>query len=201
MVKKIAKPVACIFLAAAMLVPAGSVTADTDFILDIVPGYILFSTNLDGTRVTDGKKIEEVDGYLSNMPILTGGLGVNKRSVFIDFTGGVGYLFNSSFNSLLYLVDVAGRFKLSNERMTIGPHLSLVYFQPTWDGDVDISLDNETGFIFGGSLTVGTRPFSFLASLDYVNASFGINSPDSRISQGDLDISGVAIQLGAILRF
>jgi hypothetical protein len=201
MVEQLAKTVACILLVAAILSPTGSASADTDFILDIVPGYILFSTDLDGAKVTDGKRVEEIDGYLSNMPILTGGLGINKEKMFIDLTGGLGYLFNSSFTSVMYLFDAAGRFKFSDDRMTVGPHFSLVYFQPSWDGDLDISLSNEAGFILGATLTVGTRPFSFLASLDYVNASLGVDAPDASVSQDDLDLSGIAIQLGLILRF
>jgi len=175
--------------------------AGADFVLNVTPGFFLFSSSADGARVSDGLRTDEVSGFISNIATITGGVGFDTRALFIDIVGGAGYLYNASFSGPVYLMDVAFRFKMPSEVLTLGPHFSYMVYNLDWDGNVNVSLAGDSGFIGGLGLTVGTKPFSFMASIDYVNAAFGVDASGGNIPNDDLDLSGLALQLGVIFRF
>ncbi len=188
----------CLFIVLSFM-PVKSM-AGVDFVLNVTPGFFLFSSSADGTRVSDGVRTDEVSGFISNIGTLSGGVGFDTRALFIDITGGVGYLYNASFSGPVYLMDVAFRFKMPSEVLTLGPHFSYMVYNLDWDGNVNVSLAGDSGFIGGLGLTVGTKPFSFIASIDYVSATLGVES-GSYSNNPDLDLSGLALQLGVIFRF
>ncbi|QTA85846.1 hypothetical protein [Desulfonema magnum] len=175
--------------------------AEVNLVVGITPGIFLYSPDAEGFRVSDGETIGEVEGYLSNLATLTAGVGINTPAVIIDLTGGLGYQYNNAFTSTLFLADAALRFKINREELTAGPHITIVKYDPSWDGDANISLSDDTGFIGGLGLTIGSKAFSISASLDYVSASFDVESPGISLNNEALDISGIAFQLGVILRF
>jgi len=175
--------------------------AENNLIVNFMPGIFLYSPDTDGFRVSDGEKIGEVSGYLSNKATLSAGVGFNMPDFFVDLTGGVGYLYNSAFTAKMVLADLAVRFKIRREELTAGPHLSVIKYSPEWEGDANVSLSDETGFMTGLSVTIGSKDFSIAASLDYLKASFDVEPPGISIDGGALDISGLAFQLGLILRF
>lgn len=183
-----------------ILTPTRS-SASMDVVLGVTPGFFLFSSSVDGARVSDGFRTDEVSGFISNMATLTGGVGFDTRALFIDMVGGVGYLYNASFTGPVYLMDVAFRFKMPSEVLTLGPHFSYMVYNLDWDGQANASLASNSGFVGGLGLTVGTKPFSFVASIDYVNASFGVDASSSSIQNDDLDLSGLGLQIGVIFRF
>ncbi|MFW6372543.1 MAG: hypothetical protein ACOC3W_02495 [Thermodesulfobacteriota bacterium] len=189
-----------IFLAAMVLFPASGF-AQAGLVVGVTPGIFLYSPDADGHEVSDGLKTEEIDGYLSNLATLNAGIAWDAKMFYLDLTGGVGYLYNSTFTSFVYMGDLALRFKLPTEVMTLGPHVSLLEFQPDWDGDADVSLADTTGYVAGLAFTVGTKPFSFAASIDYVDASFEVESDRLPVTNADLDLSGLAVQVGVLFRF
>ncbi len=188
----------CLFIVLGFM-PVKSI-AGVDFVFNVTPGFFLFSSSADGTRVSDGVRTDEVSGFISNVATLSGGVGFDTRALFIDCVGGVGYLYNASFSGPVYLMDVAFRFKMPSEVLTLGPHFSYIMYSLDWDGNVNVSLSENSGFVGGLGMTVGTKPFSFVASIDYVNASFGVES-SSYLNNADLDLSGLAFQVGVIFRF
>jgi len=182
-----------------ILLPASGF-AETNLILSFTPGIFLYSPDADGFQVSDGVKTGEVEGYFSNKATLNIGVGFDTPELFVDLTGGIGYLYNSAFTAKMAMADLAFRFKIRREELTAGPHISIIKYSPDWDGDADVSLSDDTGIISGLSMTMGSKAFSIMASLDYVKASFDVEKGVS-LNGNDLDISGFAIQLGVLLRF
>ncbi len=189
----------CIALFVTMI-PA-SVFAEANLIVGVTPGIFLYSPDAEEFRVSDGEKIGEVDGYFSNKATLSLGVGFNTPVLFVDLTGGVGYLYNSAFTSTMLMADLALRFKIKREELTAGPHITIVRYDPDWDGDANISLSDDTGIMTGLAVTMGSKAFSVAASLDYVKASFDVESPGVSLNGDGLDISGIAFQIGILLRF
>ncbi|OQX22583.1 MAG: hypothetical protein BWK80_30070 [Desulfobacteraceae bacterium IS3] len=175
--------------------------AGTDFVLNLSPGFILYSPDAEGFKVSDGWKTEETEGYISNTAILGAGVGFETPDLFFDMTGGVGYLWSSSVKAKLVMMDFACRFKLHRDEMTLGPHLSIMKYKPDWGGDTDISLGDDTAVSGGLSFTIGSKPFSIMAALDYISLSFDVESPGIAIDGGSLDLSGIALQIGLLFRF
>lgn len=175
------------------------------FVFDLQPGAILISSKADGFQASRSSffsfQTETIDGAVSFIPNARIGLGVDAGVVNLDFTGGVGYLWNNAFSAPLARGDVAARFKLG-EAITLGPHAGLVFFgEPKWSGDAQLEFSSTTGFMGGLDFTAGKK-VSFLASIDYANAKFDV-TPQAGwvVNSRTLDMSGVAIQLGIVGRF
>jgi len=179
--------------------------AGANFIFDLKPGSILFSPDIDGFRVSRTSGSDTVSGSGSWMPTLKAGMRIDNPALNIDLTGGVGFLVNGAFHSYMYLADLALLFKIS-KHATIGPHVSVIKFDPKWDGSLsdssDVNLSEETAFMPGLCFTVGGKTASFSASIDYINTSFDVTTYNGWVSNNDsIDLSGFAIQLGVLFSF
>jgi len=179
--------------------------AGANFIFDLKPGSILFSPDIDGFRVSRTSGSDTVSGSGSWMPTLKAGMRIDNPALNIDLTGGFGFLVNGAFHSYMYLADLALRFKIS-KNATVGPHVSVIKFDPKWDGSLsdsnDVNLSEETAFMPGLCFTVGGKTASFSASIDYINTSFDVTTYNGWVSNYDsLDMAGFAIQLGVLFVF
>ena len=183
--------------------------AGMDFILDLKPASILFSPDVDGFRVSRTSSFlyesDTISGNGSLMPTLKAGIRIDTSALNIDLTGGLGLLYNGAFHSSMYLADLALRFKIS-KHATIGPHVSVIKFDPTWDGSgsdsSDVKLSEETSVMPGLCFTVGGKTASFSASIDYIDTSFDVTTHNGWVANdSSIDISGFAIQLGVLLSF
>ena len=68
----------------------------------------------------------------------------------------------------------------------------------------DVKLDSATGIMPGICFTAGSKKVSFSVSVDYLDADFDVETSGgwSVVGGGNtLDMSGVMIRLGVILRF
>jgi len=184
----------------ALMIPAKSF-ALANLIFNVTPGFFLYSPDAKGFRTSDGWKTDEISGYLSNIASVSAGVGVNTPVFFLDTTVGVGYMWSSSITSPVFLGDIAFRLKILRDEMTLGPHISFLFFRPDWDGITNITLSDETGVIGGLSFTIGTKAFSVLASLDYMHLAFKTEQPGISLNRNDLDMSGLVLQVGILMRF
>lgn len=86
--------------------------------------------------------------------------------------------------------------------MTLGPHIGLVRFAPHWSGGSDVELSGSTGLTGGLAFTAGSKVASFSLSLDYLDASFDVETSNGWVANNDtLDISGYALNMGVIFNF
>ncbi len=179
--------------------------AGADFILELKPASILFSPDADGFKVSRSSGSDTISGSGSWIPTLKAGMRIDTSALYIDLTGGVGLLYNDAFHSSMYLGDLALRFKIS-KHATIGPHVSVIKFDPKWNGSLsdsdDVKLSDETATMPGLCFTIGGKTTSFSASIDYIDASFDVTTHNGWIANDDsIDISGFAIQLGVLFSF
>ena len=204
-----------IILATAMdSVDMGSDNVGVDFILDILPAGMLISPDWEDFDLynVDGDYDFESTGFASWMPTIGAGIGVETPHAYIDATLGGGVLLNDVFISNMFLGDLACRFKLG-EHFTIGPHIGFARFsEPNWD-EVDIPTSDSSGIMGGLALTAGTERVSASLAIDYVDASFDIdldgdgafydssNHTEWIPNSDSVDMSGVAIRVGVLLRF
>lgn len=185
------------------------------FTMDFKPLSLLYSPEVENFKVVmfDSHDYgyyygeDDVVGSGSFFPSIKAGIGINTPVMYIDITGGLGYLFNGAFRSPMYIGDLALRFKLG-QHVTFGPHFGVVGFSPEWNGtgrssSDDVQLDSkELGFMGGLAFTAGGRVASFSMSIDYLNASFDVTTQNGWVANTDkLDISGYVLNLGVIFRF
>ena len=173
-----------------------------EFLLEVCPASFLISPEADDFEITSSLFIERVAEFTSWIPTARAGICFDTPAAKIDVTGGAGLLWNELFTAPMFLVDVAARFKL-RENVTLGPHFGIVNFsKPDWDGFSDVRLSDSTGVMAGLALTAGNHDVLFSLSVDYLEASFDITTGgDWTANRTSLDMSGLAVQLGLMLRF
>jgi hypothetical protein len=177
-----------------------------NFILELVPLGYLFSPDADGFEVYSSgsgwSDSEEMVGYGSWLPSARAGVRINAPMVGIDITGGGGYLWNGAVNGPFVMADCAANFHVG-KNTTLGPHVGIVSFGDLeWFGDADVDLTGSTGLMAGFVLNTGGKRAGLYLSVDYIEAKFDVETGSGWTANDDtLDMSGVGVQAGLILRF
>jgi hypothetical protein len=178
------------------------------FIWDFRPGSFLFSPDLDGFKVSNGAVTEKVDGTASYAPSINAGVGFKLDSVDLDITGGLGGFINSAFTGGFGQLDVAALFEFADGKLRLGPHVGYIHLTDAdWKDNASIDLEGNAGFKGGLTLRAGSKRVAFLANLDYVDVAYDIKTygwtatDKNGTVQTKLDMSGLLLDLGLILRF
>lgn len=188
--------------------PAARAGRGYDVIVDVMPGSLLVSSELDAFRLrresaTANSVVidEEETSLVSLVPGLNVGLSVEESEVMLQGTVGTGLLLNSRFRALLLRADAAAEFHFG-QTGTIGPHVGLIYFtNGDWYGDGSADFSDEGGLVYGGRITIG-HDITFIASLDVIDTKFDVTANDGWVASKDkLDISGIMINFGVRGRF
>jgi hypothetical protein len=167
-----------------------------DWAADILPGTVHANFAADNFYVTspNGK---ETMSLISTLPNISIGAAIGFTEGYIDVKGGGGMLLNSKLGSTMLLAG-AGLHLEVKPGIMIGPHAACLYFAgPEWWGDTDVNISDTGGFLVGLHLAAGDR-IAYLLSLDYMSAKFDVStdSPNVKISDPKLDMSGLAVQFG-----
>jgi len=192
------------------------------FLLDFRPGSFLLSPDMDGFTVsrTSGSvtQIETIEGFGSWTPSVNAGVGINLGILDLNITGGPGYLMNLAFHGGFWQADMSAMFKLANGHFCIGPHLGVLGLgDASWDSidtsdmggsNPQVDFSGNTGFKGGLSIHTGGDRVAFLANIDFVDVAYDVSSRDGWVARDDqgniateLDMSGMQIDLGLIIRF
>ena len=165
------------FLMLGLLGLPASSAAEVDFVLEVNPLSYVISPDVDNFTVTDGILVEEIDGIGSLYPNLKAGVGFESETMIFDILGGVGYLWNDAFTATSFSGDLILRLKVDQRGIfTVGPHLGVIYFDPTYDGVAQVRLGSDTGLVGGVAFTVGSPRVAFTALLDYLSAKFDVST-------------------------
>jgi hypothetical protein len=183
------------------------VQSGVDFLMEFKPGSLLLSPDLDGFSVYHyggwTSYEDRVEGVGSFLPRLNLGIGISVPVIYIDITGGVGVLINGGIIAPFYTPDLAIKFKLGRF-ITLGPHIGMLFMNPTWNGQnsdsEDVEFSADTGFNTGLCFTAGHPKVGFSMTLDYVSQTFNVETFNEWYGPDELDMSGFSINLGLYLR-
>ncbi|KPJ75597.1 MAG: hypothetical protein AMJ54_14515 [Deltaproteobacteria bacterium SG8_13] len=197
------KTLSALLLVIGLLALPPAAAAEVDFVMEINPLSYMISPDVDNFNVTDGILLEEIEGVGSLYPNLKAGVGFESETMIFDILGGVGYLWNDAFTATAFSADLVLRLKVDQRGIfTVGPHLGMIYFDPTYDGTAQVSLGSDTGLVGGVAFTVGSPRVAFTALLDYLSAKFDVSTGGGwTASQSQLDLSGFQVVLGVQFRF
>jgi hypothetical protein len=189
----------------------------TRFVLDIRPGSFLLSPDLEGFTLRDAGNTsrETISDGFSWTPSINAGVGWTFATFDLNITAGPGYIWNDGFNGSFWQVDAGALFKIADGRLRIGPHIGIVGLSDAkWDpltnntGNGQVDLSGNTGFKGGLAFHAGSERVAFLANIDFVDVSYDVTTRSGWVAQDDqgkqlteLDMSGVMIDLGLIIRF
>ena len=184
-----------VFILAFAVVPSTGKCA-IDWVADILPGTIHANFAADNFYVT-GPNGKEIMSLISTLPNISLGAAVGFTEGYVDVKGGGGMLLNAKMGSSV-LIASAGLHLEVKPGIMIGPHAAYLFFAgPEWWGDTDVNISDTGGFLVGFHLAAGDR-IAYLLSLDYMSAKFDVStdSPNVKISDPKLDMSGLAVQFG-----
>lgn len=202
-------------LAAALLAPAASrgdsspyfSPVERRFMVEIAPASGLASLKAKDFAFTGAYKQEKLNGTMSAIPNLRLGLNIETEKMRYYISAGGGALWNGALVAPMACLDAAALFKMAGTELDfgIGPHIvGQYFFGPGWKGDADASLSGGFGAGGGLAMTFG-KPmgnWDIKVSVDYVHA--GLKASDSatwKATDGTLDLSGIAAQIGFVFRF
>jgi len=182
------------------------------FVLNIQPISYLISPEINGFSVSRSgsgggwyyySETDEITGFASVVPNALAGISINTPVVFLDFTGGGGFLWSGAFNGPVYMGDFAARFRIASV-FTLGFHGGVMAWSPKWTGeysdDNDVNLGNMTGFYAGPTLSVGKKA-SFVFSIDYFSGKSDVYTYNNwHASSSELNLSGVMFNFGLLIR-
>ena len=180
---------------------AGAVTP----IMDLEPASFLISPDIDGLefRQTTGMytEIEEMDGDGSWTPTIPAGVGFNADVVTFDLTGGFSGVYNSAFSGYMVRGEFASLFEFGN-MFRFGPHVGIVRMDLNYEGDADVDLSSESGYLVGMRFTAG-RTIHFIANFDYLGMEkMDVEARNGWVANDDrLDMSGMLVTMGVRFRF
>jgi hypothetical protein len=177
-----------------------------NLLIELIPLWYLFSPDLDGFEIQQTGppwNWEEVEGYGSVLPSARAGIRINTPIVGIDITGGGGYLWNDAVSAPFYMGNLSANFYVG-KHVTIGPHVGFVSFSELeWGGDSDVDFSDSTGLLAGLVLTAGGKTARAYVAVNYLEAEFDVEGvePGWTANRETLDMSGIGVQLGLLLRF
>ncbi len=180
---------------------AGPVTP----IMDLEPAGFLISPDIDGLefRRSSGfvTEVEEMEGDGSWTPTIRAGIGFNADVVTFDLTGGFSGVYNSAFSGYMVRGEFGTLFEFG-QMVRFGPHVGIVRMDLDYEGDADVDLSSETGYLVGMRLTAG-RTIHFIANFDYLGMEkMDVEGRNGWVANDDrLDMSGVLVTMGVRLRF
>lgn len=208
MKKLFATFIICSFL----FVNSVSAQSPVSFIMNVSPASFLVSINMDGFQVSNtgsgtfwSIRYDEISGGSSYTPHMNFGVSINTSIVFIEITGGGGFLYNNAFYGPTYRGDIAVRFRPATV-FTIGMHGGPMFGSFTWapDGgftdDNDVKFDSFLGYTFGPTISVG-KSANFVFSVDYMMGSMDVDTYNGwTANRSELDLSGIIVSFGFLLR-
>ncbi|MFC1765754.1 hypothetical protein ACFL6U_27225 [Planctomycetota bacterium] len=187
------------------------------FILDFRPASFLLSPDLEGFTLRDAgnTKRETISDGFSWTPSVNAGVSLPLNTCEVTLTAGSGYLWNDGFSSSFWQADLSALFDLADGRFRIGPHVGVLGLgDAKWDpltndtGKGQVDLTGNTGFKGGLAIQAGGERVAFLANIDFVDVRYDVTTRSGWIAQDDqgkelteLDMSGVMVDLGLIIRF
>ncbi len=190
---------------------AGDVVDDSDdafsFLFQVSPFTQLVSANAFGFRGTEANSDEgRLKSNFSSIPSIGLGVGFKTKPCYLDVVASGGVLSHVGSDAAIFAAHArivgAARFRLG-EKVTVGPRLGLAYFaEPNWYGDGDVEFEDSVGWLAGLGFTFGVEKISVAIDVDYIEAEFDVDPKASVITnRSQLDMSGIAVQIGVLCRF
>jgi hypothetical protein len=193
---------------------SSAIAAEYSVLAEVMPGNVLLSSEfgaystIKNTTAADPTPVainEEFKNGASYMPTLAVGFEIDTDYWRYHLIGGIGQMKNEAFSATILKYEAAMYYTGGLQTgFAIGPHVvNYSVFKPSWDGSTDIDLSGTNAIAPGLAFTVGDK-FIIKGSIDYLMGGTMDVSADSGytlLAGEDIELDGVMVQLGAMVRF
>ena len=174
------------------------------FVVDIMPGGFLVSSDADGFENTSRLGSETIDGSTSFAPNISVGYGLDLAiPLSVDFTVGAGSVMNGAFDTTYTQGEVTVYGTTPLKHFMMGPFFRVMNFKnPSWTTD-NLSMEGTSANAYGLAMMVGGKKFKFKMKFSKVtNADIKVQGHNGYTpSSSTLSLDGAMIELGMGLRF
>lgn len=186
------------------------VAAEYSVLVEVMPGSVLLSSDFGAYQTvsqTDPTKVayEEFKNGASYLPTISAGFEIDTDYWRYQLTAGLGKMMHDAFSATVVKYE-AGLYYTGGLQtgFTFGPHVvNYNILSPSWEGDTAFSVSGTNAIAPGLAFTVGDR-FVIKGSVDYVlGATMDIDAKSgyTHLAGEDLELDGIVVQLGAMMRF
>ncbi len=189
-----------------------AIAAEYSGLVEIMPGSVLLSSGLEDfsaqgksptAAATDPVKYDNIKNGASYMPTISAGFEIDTDYWRYHLLAGLGMMKHDVFDATLIKYEIAMYYTGGLQTgFAIGPHIiNYNIINPTWSGNTSLTLSGTNAIAPGLAFTVGDK-FVIKGSIDYLMGGTIDVTPDAGYSaSGDLELDGVMVQLGVMIRF
>ena len=175
-----------------------------NFIVDIMPGSFLVSSDVTGLTNTSGWSSETVDGSTSFIPNISVGYGVDLSiPLSIDVSVGTGALLNGAFDTTYTQAELTLYGTSASKHFMIGPFFRVMNFDDSsWITD-NLSMAGTSGQAYGLAMMIGGKHVKFKMKLSQLtNTDIKLQGQNGYTpSSSSVSLDGTMLELGIGLRF
>lgn len=193
---------------------SSAIAAEYSVLVEVMPGNVLLSSEFGAYSTIKNAKAgepapiainDEFKNSASYMPTLAVGFEIDTDYWRYHLIGGIGQMKNEAFTATIIKYEAAMYYTGGLQTgFAFGPHVvNYNVLKPSWDGDTDIDLSGTNAIAPGLAFTVGDK-FVIKGSIDYVmggTMDVSADSGYSLLAGDDIELDGVMVQLGAMIRF
>jgi len=174
-----------------------------NFIMNIMPGSILASSDIEGFTNTVGGPSETIDGYACFSPNLSLGYGMDIDYFSFDVAAGYGVLTNAVFTTFYIQAEATVYLTTLQKGFMIGPFVRYMDISdPEWSTD-NLAMTGTSANAYGISMMTGGKKVKFKVNISKLSgADIAVTGRNGYIpSSSILSLDGTSIELGLALRF
>lgn len=198
-------------LSLATLLGSGSaMAAEYSVLVEVMPGSVLLSSEFGDyqtIKTDDGTQniSEEFKNGAAYLPTASVGFEIDTDYWRYQLLGGIGQIQNESYKATVLKYEAAMYYTGGLQSgFAFGPHVvNYNIMSPSWEGDTEFTLSGTNAIAPGLAFTVGDR-FVIKGSVDYLmGATMDVQAKNgyTHVAGDDLELEGVVVQLGAMMRF
>jgi hypothetical protein len=185
-----------------------AIAAEYSGLVEIMPGSVLLSSGLEdfsasGTDSKGNFQSDDVKNGASYMPTISAGFEIDTDYWRYHLLAGIGMMKHDVFDATIIKYEIAMYYTGGLQTgFAIGPHIiNYNIMNPTWTGNTSLTLSGTNAIAPGLAFTVGDK-FVIKGSIDYLMGGTIDVAPDAGYTaSGDLELDGVMVQLGVMIRF
>ena len=174
------------------------------FIVDIMPGGFLLSSDIKGLTNTSEWDLEEVEGSASLTPNISVGYGLDLSiPLSIDLSVGTGGLVNGAFHTTYTQTELTVYGTSASKGFMMGPFFRVMNFDDfSWTTD-NLRMEGTSGHAYGIAMMTGGKKFKFKMKLSHLaNTDIKLQGQNGyRPSSSSFSLDGTMLELGMGLRF
>ncbi len=189
-----------------------AIAAEYSVLVEVMPGSVLLSSGIEdfsaqGKSPTadpaDPILYDNVKNGASFMPTIGAGFEIDTDYWRYHLLAGIGVMKHDVFDATVIKYEIAMYYTGGLQTgFAFGPHIvNYNIMDPSWSGNTSLTLSGTNAIAPGLAFTVGDK-FVIKGSIDYLMGGTIDVTPDAGYTaNGDLELDGVMVQLGVMIRF